>query len=108
MMYSHGTIPDSPVPGKGTEVVPERTGCRPVMMAGRDGVHRASRLQLLKRMPLLADSSMRGVGIVPPYTPKFLQPTMSTRMYTTLGFFSCAIVGRAANIAAPTRTQTNV
>jgi hypothetical protein len=28
---------------------------------------------------------MRGVGIVPPYTPKFPQPTLSTRMNTMLG-----------------------
>src|SRR5271165_1718801 len=56
-------------------------------------------------MPSLASLSMRGVGIVPPYTPKFPQPTLSTKMNTTLGFFSCANVGKAANIVAPTNAQ---
>src|SRR5271165_874728 len=44
-------------------------------------------------MPALDSVSMRGVGIVPPYTPKSPQPTLSTRMNTTLGFFSSAEVG---------------
>jgi hypothetical protein len=44
---------------------------------------------------------MRGVGIVPPYTPKAPQPMLSTRMNTTLGFFSCACAGRTAKIVAP-------
>jgi len=30
---------------------------------------------------------MRGVGMVPPYTPKFPEPTLSTRINTTLGLF---------------------
>src|ERR1019366_2235662 len=38
-------------------------------------------------MPSLAILSIRGVGIVPPYTPKLPQPTLSTRMKTMLGFF---------------------
>src|ERR1700693_5534407 len=41
-------------------------------------------------MPSLAILSMRGVGIVPPYTPKAPQPMLSTRMKTMLGFFCCA------------------
>src|SRR5215469_11273910 len=36
-------------------------------------------------MPSLASLSMRGVGIVPPYTPKVPQPMLSTRMKTMLG-----------------------
>ena len=42
-------------------------------------------------MPSLATWSMRGVGIVPPYTPKFPQPTLSTRMNTTFGFYACGL-----------------
>jgi hypothetical protein len=42
-------------------------------------------------MPSLASLSMRGVGIVPPYTPKFPQPTLSTRMNTMLGFSVSAL-----------------
>src|ERR1700682_5211489 len=47
-------------------------------------------------MPWLASLSMRGVGIVPPYTPKFPQPTLSTRMKTMLGFSLAAWVGATA------------
>src|SRR5262252_4641290 len=36
-------------------------------------------------MPSLANLSMRGVGIVPPYTPKAPQPMLSTKMKTMLG-----------------------
>ena len=36
------------------------------MMADRVGVHWASTLSLLKRMPSLASLSMRGVGVMPP------------------------------------------
>src|SRR5215469_515520 len=36
-------------------------------------------------MPSLANLSMRGVGIVPPYTPKVPQPMLSTKMKTMLG-----------------------
>src|SRR5580704_3263014 len=41
-------------------------------------------------MPSRANLSMRGVGIVPPYTPKVPQPMLSKRMKTMLGFFFCA------------------
>lgn len=36
-------------------------------------------------MPSLASLSIRGVGVVPPYTPKSPQPTLSTKMKTILG-----------------------
>src|ERR1039457_3911459 len=58
-------------------------------------------------MPSLAILSIRGVGIVPPYTPKVPQPTLSTRMKTMLGFFSCATAGATADAKTMTRAQPN-
>ena len=69
-------------------------------------------------MPSLANWSMRGVDIVPPYTPKFPQPTLSTRMKTMLEeshsirmanlpsgaggqFISCPRLGLTVSLSSP-------
>src|SRR5271165_1680581 len=57
-------------------------------------------------MPSLANLSMRGVGIVPPYTPKFPQPTLSTRMKTMLGFL-CGTDWASASFADVTSPIAN-
>ena len=44
-------------------------------------------------MPSAAILSIRGVGIVPPYTPKFPQPTLSTRMKMMFGRWPVGGVG---------------
>src|SRR5579863_4380270 len=51
-------------------------------------------------MPSLASLSIRGVGTVPPYTPKFPQ--------TTLGFFSWALALGALVAQNSTTTAPNV
>src|SRR5271165_4406909 len=58
-------------------------------------------------MPSLANLSMRGVGMVPPYTPKFPQPTLSTRMNTMLGFFAWALALGAPAIPIRAATVAN-
>ena len=51
------------MPGNGTaRVVPDRTAYLPVINAEREGVHSASTLKLVKRMPSAARASMRGVA----------------------------------------------
>ena len=69
MVYSQGAIPCG-MPGNGTaRVVPDRTAYLPVMSAEREGVHSASTLKLVKRMPSAASASMRGVAaprMIPP------------------------------------------
>ena len=61
MLTSHCVSPSSPPP-IGTEWVPERMEKRPVMKAERLGVHCASTLKLVSRVPSAASRSMRGVG----------------------------------------------
>ena len=59
-------------------------------------------------------SESRGVGMVPPYAPKLPQPTLSTRMKTTLGFFSCIgelvgfMTGNPAGSLVPRRFDRRV
>src|SRR5271168_2126281 len=59
-------------------------------------------------MPSLANLSMRGVGMVPPYTPKLPQPTLSTRMNTMLGFFAWALALGAPAVLNNTTAVANV
>src|SRR5262249_36989449 len=48
---------------------------------------------------------MRGVGVMPPYTPKSPQPTLSTRMKTMLGLVSAAAAWRIGTSAPPIVTN---
>jgi len=61
IVTSHCVNPSKPSP-IGTECVPERIAKRPVMIAERLGVHCASTLKLVSRVPSAASRSMRGVG----------------------------------------------
>src|SRR5262245_10418918 len=47
-------------------------------------------------MPSLASLSMRGVGVMPPYTPKSPQPTLSSRTNTMFGLSPDAAMGCCA------------
>src|SRR6476620_5748412 len=105
MVTSHCVSPSRPSP-IGIECVPERIENRPVMRADRLGVHCASTLKLVSRIPSVASLSMRGVGAPrttpPPYTPTSPYPRLSIRMKRMLGFFSAARDGaRDADSTAP-------
>jgi hypothetical protein len=80
IVTSHWVNPSRPPP-IGTEWVPERIEKRPVMMAERLGVHCASTLKFVSRIPSAASWSMRGVAaprvMPPPYTPGSPRPKLS-------------------------------
>jgi hypothetical protein len=75
------------------------------MIAGRRALNLYVVVVEANALPGQLFDALRGYrSAVHPETP---QPTLTTRMNTTLGFFSCAIAGRAANIVAPIKGATD-